>query len=235
MVEPMIGAIVPSLAIACSGLVRVELDAERVGDLGQERPHGVGHDDREPVPADPGHRLGQRGHRVVVVDHRAVPGPAGRVQAQPGQALLGRLDQVQPQVLGDRVRRTRRPRRSPRCTPRTGPGGCPPASARRTRRRPPRRPGTRAPGRAAAPGPRAASRARWPAASRRSPSCRPRRGPRRSRRAPRRRTGAPTTRRRRPAPRRGDRVRAARPARPYRPGRRRRGRPRWPGPGRSRR
>ena len=40
--------------------------------------------------------------------------------------------------------------------------------------------------------------ARWPGSSRPCPSCRPRRGPRRSRRAPRRRTGRPASRRRSP-------------------------------------
>ena len=43
-------------------------------------PHGLGQHQREPVPPDPGHRLGQRGHRVVVV-HASSRGPAG-----PGRA-----------------------------------------------------------------------------------------------------------------------------------------------------
>jgi hypothetical protein len=46
------------------------------------------------VGADARDRAGQPGDGVVVVDHRAVAGPAARRQAHPGHALLRGLDQV---------------------------------------------------------------------------------------------------------------------------------------------
>ncbi len=55
----------------------------------------IGQDQREFVPAQPGHRLGHLGDRVVVVHHRTVSGPPARRQPHPGQALLGGFDQVE--------------------------------------------------------------------------------------------------------------------------------------------
>ena len=51
------------------------------------------------VVADPADRLGEAGDRVVVVAHRTVAGPTLRDQVQPGQALLRRLDEVEPLVV----------------------------------------------------------------------------------------------------------------------------------------
>ena len=45
---------------------------------------------------DPGDGLGELGHRVVVIEHRAVAGATLRDEAQPGDPLLGGLDRVQP-------------------------------------------------------------------------------------------------------------------------------------------
>jgi hypothetical protein len=47
------------------------------------------------VAAHPRHGLGQLGDRVVGLEHRAVPGGAACGQPEPGDALLGRLDQVE--------------------------------------------------------------------------------------------------------------------------------------------
>src|SRR6202042_1832103 len=54
-----------------------------------------GEPDRPFVAAHPRHGLGQLGDRVVGLEHRAVPGGAPRGQPEPGDALLGRLDQVE--------------------------------------------------------------------------------------------------------------------------------------------
>ena len=45
---------------------------------------------------DAGHRPGEAGDRVVVVDHRAVAGPTAGGEAHPRHALLGGLDEVDP-------------------------------------------------------------------------------------------------------------------------------------------
>ena len=50
---------------------------------------------------EPGDGLAELGDGVVVVDHRTVTGAPGRGQLHPGDALLGRLDEVEPQVVGD--------------------------------------------------------------------------------------------------------------------------------------
>ena len=47
------------------------------------------------MPAQPADRLGQFGHRVVRVHHRAVAGRAARGQPQPGHPLLRGLQQVE--------------------------------------------------------------------------------------------------------------------------------------------
>ena len=82
---------------------------------------------REPhrplVGADPGDRGGQAGDRVVVVDHRPVTRPAAGRQLHPGHALLGRLDQVEPQVVRGPWSRTRRPRRCASVQSATAPDG----------------------------------------------------------------------------------------------------------------
>ena len=85
------------------GRVQVDVHAELLGQRLQELADRLGHHDRELVPADPGDRLGQPGHRVVLVPHRAVAGAAARDQAQPGHALLGGLDRVDPDVVGRSV------------------------------------------------------------------------------------------------------------------------------------
>ncbi len=82
-------------------VVRVELDAERVADLVEEGPHRLGDVHRKLVPPQPRDRLAQLRDGVVVVDHRAVTGRAGRRQAHPGHALLRRLDHVEPHIVGD--------------------------------------------------------------------------------------------------------------------------------------
>ncbi len=50
------------------------------------------------MPTDAGHGLGERGHRVVGVPHRSVPGVAARGQPHPGHPLLRGLDEVEPAV-----------------------------------------------------------------------------------------------------------------------------------------
>ncbi len=55
------------------------------------------------MAAQPYDRLAQRGDRIVIVDHRSMSHPAGNGELHPGDALLGRLDEVQPQVVGDGV------------------------------------------------------------------------------------------------------------------------------------
>src|SRR5262249_1588029 len=77
---------------------------QHLGDMGQECLYGLGHPQRETVAAEPRHGLAQRRDRVVVVDHGPVAGTAAGDQPQPLDALLGRLDQVQAQVVVDRVR-----------------------------------------------------------------------------------------------------------------------------------
>ena len=81
------------------GIVGADLDAEHVLDGVEELPLR-GMDPRRPaVVADPGDRLGEAGDGVVVVAHRAVAGRALRDQVQPGDALLGGLDEVEPPVV----------------------------------------------------------------------------------------------------------------------------------------
>ena len=114
------------------------------------------------VRVDPRDRLGQADDRVLVVGDRAVPGAAVGAQPQPGDALLGGLQQVGAgrlavavgdgdAVAADLADRLGHARRTPRGG-RRPPSGCP------GRRRPPRRRRTRTPGRAAA---RVPVRARW--------------------------------------------------------------------------
>src|SRR5207302_3408728 len=50
--------------------------------------------DREAMPAETCGRFGDGGHRIVVVEHRAVAGATGRHKLEPGHALLGRLDRI---------------------------------------------------------------------------------------------------------------------------------------------
>ncbi|CAK7282174.1 hypothetical protein SGPA1_20140 [Streptomyces misionensis JCM 4497] len=80
-------------------VLRVQLGAERVAQLVEEGPGGLGDPHRELVPADPGDGLGQLGDGVVPVDHGAVPGGAGHGELHPVHALLGRLDQIEPPLL----------------------------------------------------------------------------------------------------------------------------------------
>ncbi len=197
----------------------------------QERPYGRRDDQREPVPPDARHGLGQGGDRVVVVHERPVPGTAAGVQAQPVDPLLGRLDQVEPQVLGHRVGEPAD------LADRLGDAfqevGVLPDDVLRAVRHArllvgqerqhdvPRRHVTGA----------LTSHGPWRAPSRRSPSCRSRPGPTGSRPSRRPRTVAPTTRPDPPAPRPGGRAAAAPPG----TGRGRGcGRPGWPGGARTR-
>ena len=140
-------------------VVGVEVDAEHLGHLVEEPAHRRRHADREPVCRPSRATASHSGdHRVVVVDHRAVPGAAAGREPHPGQALLGRLDQVEPRVR--RRALTLNPPTSlmpsvdaleqlAACRRRAG--------GRRARRRPPRRPGTPARRRARACAPRAAA------------------------------------------------------------------------------
>ncbi len=81
----------------------MHVDAERVADGVEEHAHGRGQDHGETMAAQAHDRLTQRRDRIVIVDHRSVSHPAGNGELHPGDALLGRLDEVQPQVVGDRV------------------------------------------------------------------------------------------------------------------------------------
>ena len=66
--------------------------------LVEELPGRVGQLGGPLVLADPRDGRGQRGDRVVAVDHASVAGGAGRGQPHPGEALLGRLHGVDPLV-----------------------------------------------------------------------------------------------------------------------------------------
>ena len=169
---------------------------------------------------------------VVLVGHRTVPGGAVHGEPHPVHALLGGLDEIEPQLLVDGEGEAADLADRLRARPRRGRGACRRGAARRTCRPPPRRRGRPARCRAGACGRCAAGRARPRGSSRPCPSCRPRRGPTRTRRRSRRRTGGGSSRRRWPARRRCGRGSAARDARGPRP---RSGRPWRPGPGATRR
>jgi hypothetical protein len=80
---------------------RIQLDAERVADLGEEPLDRRRDVQRELVAAQPGHRLAQLRDGVVLRQHRAVAGGALGGQPDPGHALLSGLDHVQPGVVVD--------------------------------------------------------------------------------------------------------------------------------------
>jgi hypothetical protein len=82
-------------------ILRVDGDAVRLRRGVEEGPHRRDHSQRPLVAAEPGHRLGELRHGIVVVDHRAVPGGALHGQPHPLDALLGRLHRVQTQVVAD--------------------------------------------------------------------------------------------------------------------------------------
>ena len=73
-----------------------KVQARLLADGVQELHDGVGQHQRELVAAQPRHRLGERGDRVVVMDHRAVARSAARGQPHPVHALLRGLDQIEP-------------------------------------------------------------------------------------------------------------------------------------------
>ncbi len=204
---------------------RSSSDQAGAGDLGQaveQRAHRGDELAGPLVRGDPRDRLGEPHDRVLVVGHRAVAGPTVRGQPQPGDALLGGLEQVGAPLLpvavgdGDAVATDLADRLGDAVehlgvlgddeVRALGAAGLLVGEER------PR------PGRAAARCPCGPGGAPPRASSRPCPSCRPRRGPTRSRRAPPPRTGRPTSRRRWPAPRRGARARRARRARGRRPG-----------------
>ena len=224
-VAPTIRPSGPSFAIPPSTSSVGDLQARDLAQPVEELPHRVVDAQREPVRPQP--RDGRRdlGDGVVVVQERPVPRHPARPQPHPAQALLRRLDQVEPLL----VDREREPADLPDRL------GAPREEVRPVLHQPLRaeRPTRLLVGderedevarRHHAVAPERAGRPR--SSSRPCPSCRPHRGPTRSRPAPRRRTGAPTTPKVRRARRRGARARAA----PHARGPRLRvGRRRWPG------
>src|SRR4051794_10047458 len=82
--------------------MRVTAAARRGGGPFPRGPRGAGDDQRPLGGADGGARRGEAGARVVAVPHRPVARRALRLQPQPIDALLGRLNEVQPRLVVQR-------------------------------------------------------------------------------------------------------------------------------------